>query len=218
MKEKQRNKKHGTKVISKSKNRGPSKQPPSPAPGSAPFNLGDMTNIKNLDDLMAKSEKYANLFMHNAGFLIPVLFGIGLDGPFLLVSTSLDGEGQKDTFTGTAKLMCIAHAATTCVMTAAIWMDQNGDETVRPSESPSRREYVMLSGESQREGLKLHFLPIIRSDDGKFAGFGKCESIPIDTMTGRFAHLLPATPPDEAARQAAKAILNKKGVDITERG
>ena len=71
----------------------------------------------------------------------------------------------------------------------------------------------MLFGESLT-GQKQKFLPIIRSDNGHFFGFGKSDLPSMDEMTGRFAQLLPAKPPDKGIREVAKAMLKEKGVDI----
>jgi hypothetical protein len=112
--------------------------------------------------------------------------------------------------------MCIAHAATACVMALEAWAKfakpgEKFDMTERPSEAFARREFVILMGESQSEGQKQRFLPIIRSDNGKFFGLGESESPGIDEMTGRFAQLLPTKVPDEGIRQVAKAMLKVQG-------
>jgi len=85
------------------------------------------------------------------------------------------------------------------------------DETEGPSEAIDRREVIVLMGESHN-GQKQKFLPIIRSGNGKFFGFGESEVPYIDEMKGRFAQLLPTKVPDTATRDLAKAILKIKGV------
>ena len=61
-------------------------------------------------------------------------------------------------------------------------------------------------------GHKQRFLPIIRSDNGKFFGFGESEVPGADEMKGRFAQLLPTIIPDAAMRDLAKVMLKVKGV------
>jgi hypothetical protein len=89
------------------------------------------------------------------------------------------------------------------------------DLTEAPSEAFDRRELVVLMGES-RNGQKQKLLPIIRSDNGKFFGFGECEVPEMDEMKGRFAQLLPTKVPDDELRQIAKAMLKVKGVKFAQ--
>ncbi len=66
-------------------------------------------------------------------------------------------------------------------------------------------------GESH-SGQKQKFLPIIRSGNGKFFGFGDAGDPGADEMKSRFAQLLPTKVPDAAMRDLAKAMLKVKGV------
>ena len=89
--------------------------------------------------------------------------------------------------------------------------------TEAPSEAFDRRELVVLMGES-RDGQKQRFLPIIRSDNGKFFGFGESEVPAMDEMKGRFAQLLPTKVPDDGLRHVATAMLKVKGVKFAQSG
>jgi hypothetical protein len=155
--------------------------------------------------------------MHNSGHLPPTLFLIGSKGvPLMFMPESLADEGEKDDFADNARLLCIAHAATACVMALEAWIKyakpgERFDETEAPSEAFDRQEVVVLMGES-RSGLKQKFLPIIRSDNGNFFGFGESEVPDMDETNGRFARLLPTKMPDEAIREVAKVLLGVKGV------
>jgi hypothetical protein len=80
---------------------------PSPQPHPQP---------KTLDDLLANAEHYANFCMRNSGRVTPALCLIGPDGPLMFVPESLADEHAKDDFATQARLMCIAHGATACVM------------------------------------------------------------------------------------------------------
>ena len=62
------------------------------------------------------------------------------------------------------------------------------------------------------------FLPIIRSGNGKFFGFGESKFPELDQVKGRFAQLLPTKVPDAAIRDFAKAMLKVKGVTHKEMG
>ena len=172
--------------------------------------------LKTLDDLLAQAEHYANHFMRNIGHLPPALFLIGPSGPLMFVSESLAGDSAKDEFATNARLMCIAHAATACVMALEAWAKfskpgEPFDLTEAPSEAFDRRESVVLMGESH-SGQKQKFLPIIRSDNGNFFSFGEPEVPELDEMKGRFAQFLPLKPPSVEQRAVARATLKAKGV------
>lgn len=178
--------------------------------------------LKTLDDLLAQAEHYANYSMRNMGRVPPTLFLIGAEGPVLFIPENLADERAKDDFATTARLMCIAHAASACVMTLEAWAKfakpgEKFDMTEAPSEAFDRREFVVLMGESPN-GQKQRFLPIIRSDNGKFFGFGESEVPEMDEMKGRFAQLLPTQVPDDGLRQVAKAMLKVKGVKFAQPG
>ena len=87
--------------------------------------------------------------------------------------------------------------------------------TEAPSEAFDRREFVVLMGESHG-GQKQKFLPIIRSGNGKFFGFGESEVPEMDEMKGRFAQLLPTKVPDAQLREVAKVMLKVKGVKVAQ--
>jgi hypothetical protein len=118
--------------------------------------------------------------------------------------------------------MCIAHAASACVMTLEAWAKfakpgEKLDLTEAPSEAFDRREVVVLMGES-RDGQKQKFLPIIRSGNGKFFGFGEPDSPAADSFQGRFAQILPPKVADAQLREVAKAMLKVKGVKTAQQG
>jgi len=172
--------------------------------------------LQTLDDLLAQAEHYANYSMRNMGRVPPTLFLIGADGPVLFIPDNLADDDAKDDFATTARLLCIAHAATATVMTLEAWMKtatpgEKLDMTEPPSEAFDRREVVVLMGES-RDGQKQKFLPIIRSGNGKFFGFGESDVPGMDEMKGRFAQILPPKVLDAELREVAKVMLKVKGV------
>lgn len=178
--------------------------------------------LETLEDLLVQAEDYANFSMRNIGRLPATLFLIGADGPMIFMPESLGNDRAKDDFAANAQLMCVAHAATSVVMALEAWAKfaqpgEKFDETERPSEAFDRRELVVLSGESTN-GTKQRFLPIIRSGNGKFFGFGESEIPELDGMQGRFAQLLPTKLPDTAMRDLAKMMLKAKGVSPAKPG
>ena len=178
--------------------------------------------LQTLDDLLAQAEHYADYSMRNSGRVPPTLFLIGADGPAMFIPENLADDGAKDDFATTARLVCIAHAATATVMTLEAWMKvatpgEKLDMTEPPSESFDRREVVVLLGES-RDGQKQKFLPVIRSDNGKFFGFGESDVPGMDKMEGRFAQIISPKVPDTETRLLAQAMLQVKGVKIAQSG
>ena len=96
--------------------------------------------LESLDDLLAQAEHYAGFCMSNSGKMSPTLFLIGADGPLMFVPASLADANEKDAFATTARLLCIAHAATVIVMALEAWMKtatpgEKLDMTEPPSEA-----------------------------------------------------------------------------------
>ena len=178
--------------------------------------------LETLDDLLAQAEHYAEYCMRGTGSVTPAVFLVGVDGPMMFSPQSLADEQAKDDFATSARLMCIAHAATAVVMALEAWAKfskpgEQLDMTEPPSEAFDRQEVVVLMGESNA-GQKQKFLPIIRSDNGRFFGFGESEVPAFDEMKGRFAQLLPTKVPEHDLRLVAKAMLKVKGVGIIKPG
>ena len=134
----------------------------------------------------------------------------------MFVPENLADDSDKDAFATTARLMCIAHAATACVMALEAWMKtakpgEKFDMTEPPSESFDRQEVVILMGED-RAAQKQKYLPIIRSGNGKFFGFNEADMPQLDSMEGRFAQILSPKIPDAQAQLLAKTMLKVKGI------
>jgi hypothetical protein len=178
--------------------------------------------LETLDDLLAQAAHYAEFCMRNSGKMSPTLFLIGADGPLMFVPASLVDADEKDAFANTARLVCIAHAATVSVMALEAWMKtatpgEKMDMTEPPSEAFDRQEVIVLMGESH-SGQKQKFLPIIRSGNGKFFNLGETTVPGMDKMEGRFAQILPPKLATAEHRALAQAMLKVKGVNITKPG
>jgi hypothetical protein len=181
-----------------------------------------MHQLQSLDDLLAQAEHYAGFCMRNSGKMSPTLFLIGADGPLMFVPASLVDADEKDAFATTARLVCIAHAATVSVMALEAWMKtatpgEKMDMTEPPSEAFDRQEVIVLMGESH-DGQKQKFLPIIRHDNGKFFNLSETSVPGMDKMTGRFAQILPTKIPDKEMRSLARTMLQVKGVKASKPG
>jgi hypothetical protein len=181
-------------------------------------------NPQTLDDLLARAEHFAEYSMRNSGSLPPTLFLIGADGkPIMFIPENMADEKAKDDFATMSKLMAVACGATVAVMALEAWVKtakpgENFDATELPSEAFDRQECVVLMGESISQGKKQKLLPIIRSGNGKFFGFGEHSISKLEKMEGRFAQLLPPKVPDETMRALAVAMLKAKGVQQAKGG
>jgi hypothetical protein len=178
--------------------------------------------LETLDDLLAQAEHYAGFCMRNSGKMSPTLFLIGADGPLIFVPASLIDANEKDSFANTARLVCIAHAATVSVMALEAWMKsatpgEKMDMTEPPSEAFDRQEVIVLMGESH-SGQKQKFLPIISHGNGKFFNLGETTGTGMDKMEGRFAQILPPKVADAELRNVAKVMLKVKGVNVAKPG
>jgi hypothetical protein len=174
-------------------------------------------NPKTLDDLLANARHYAEYCMRGTGNLPPTLFLVGCDGKqVMFMPENLADTQDKDNFANLSKLMAVATGATLAVMALEAWVKtgkvgEKMDMTELPSEAFDRQECLVLMGESMSEGQKQQMLPIIRSGNHKFFGFGESICSKLTQMEGRFSQLLPTKVPDENMRVLAKAMLKVKG-------
>ena len=171
---------------------------------------------QSLDALLARAEDFALFSMRSGGKVPPTLLAVSPDGPLFFLPSTLRDERAKDNFAHTARLICIAHAATAAVMILEAWMktaspDGSLDLTLPPSESFNRKEVVMLAGES-RSGFSQKILPIIRTGAGGFFGFGEFEGPDATSFQGRFAQILPPKPPTPSEQAKARTLLAAMGV------
>ena len=154
--------------------------------------------------------------MRSGGKVPPTLLADTPDGPLFFLPSTLRDERAKDNFANTARLVCVAHAATAAVMILEAWMklaspDGTLDLTLPPSQSLHRKEVVMLTAES-RDGSKQKILPIIRTGAGGFFDFGKFEGPDATSFQGRFAQILPPKLPSREMRTKARVVLAAMGV------
>jgi hypothetical protein len=87
------------------------------------------------------------------------------------------------------------------------------DLSVPPSKSPDRQEVITIIGET-RQGHAQKILTIERSADGKFIGFGQRPEMQAQdaTIKGRFSQFLSPNVPDEEARELAKQVMERIGI------
>ena len=174
--------------------------------------------LKTLDDLMNQARHYAEFCLRKSGTMAPTLFLIGADGPMMFMPDQMTDESDKDNFANAARLVCIAHNASACVMALEAWLklakpDEPLDLTEPPSEAIDRQEVIVLMGED-RSAQRQQFLTIVRSDNGRFFNLTEAEVPTPDNMTGRFAYILPSKAPDQEMQLLAKTMLKVRGAKI----
>lgn len=169
-----------------------------------------------LEPLLAQAQGYAEFSMRKIGQVPPTLIAESPKGPIHLIPKDLADERAKNHFANTARLVCIAHDVTAAVLVLESWMTAaKPGEALDPSEPPSeafdRQEVVVLLGEAVGQ-QKRKFLPIIRSDNGDFFGFGDYEGPKLENFQGRFSQVLPPKKPDAKAKMLAGAMLKVMGI------
>jgi hypothetical protein len=147
--------------------------------------------------------------------MAPTLFLIGDSGPMLFVAESMDNDEAKDSFANMARLVCIANGATCCVMAMEAWL-----KTAKPGEALDLTEMPSeaFDREEDRAGQRQKFLPIIRSDNGKFFNLGESPMPAMDSMEGRFAQILSPKVPDAQTKLLAQTMLKVKGAKLIKLG
>jgi hypothetical protein len=176
--------------------------------------MKEPAQLKTLDDLMAQAGHYAEFCLRNSGSMPPTLFLIGDAGPMMFLPGKMASDTEKDNFANAARLVCISHAATCCVMALEAWMkaakpNETLDMTEPPSEAIDREEVIVLMGED-RTGQRQQLLPIIRSDNGRFFNLGESTMPVMDNIQGRFAQILSPKVPDEQGKLLAQTMLKMK--------
>jgi hypothetical protein len=91
------------------------------------------------------------------------------------------------------------------------------DMTEPSLEAFDRQEVMVLMSESHT-GWKQKHVPIIRSDNGEFFGFGESNLPVLHRIKGRFAQILPPKVTTAEHRMVAEAMLKVKGVNFAKPG
>ena len=140
----------------------------------------------------------------------------------MYVPDRLDTVQAKNQFAAQARQMAIAQGATAAVLVLEAWAVHAApgvplDPTLPPSQSPHRQEIVALLGEAT--GIqRAVMLPIQRHAAGGFSNFGPAQIPAADQAVGRFAQILPETPPTPEEQARARAQLRAQGMQQEELG
>ena len=174
-----------------------------------------------LDALLDLAQEHAEDAMREDGALLPSVFAASPNGLFLLGSKPVNEELEKKEFATDARLVCTAQAATAVVLALEAWvLEARPGECLfpglRPSESPRRKECIVLSGEAVGGFHQQRLRPILRDGRGRFSGLGPAIVPPPEPPEGPLARLLPEAPPTPEVRAFAAALLKARGVNLVE--
>jgi hypothetical protein len=173
---------------------------------------------EQLKTLLSYVEERAEDVLRQYGRLHPALYAVSPEGLCLHVARSLE-DSEKDAFANDVRLICRAHGATVAALVTEAWVvfAKPGDDLglqPRPAQSPQRREYVSLIGETLGGAFENRLLPIRRDRHGRFSGLGRSQTLPLRPVVGRFSNLLQQTTPTEADRALARVMLQGRGIVI----
>lgn len=171
-----------------------------------------------LESLLSEGTRYAEFCMRNSGQIPPTMFAQTDQGLLIFMPDGMKDAQAKDDFVTKVRLIAASYDTSAVVLVLEAWVTtaKMGEklEMSPPSESHERQEMVVLIGEARDEDCS-RFLPIIRSDSGKFWNLGEPQRPDADSFQGRFKQLLPPEAPDEATRQTGMAMLQALGAKIT---
>ena len=181
--------------------------------------------LKSLENLLQQAEHYSECMMAGSAGIVPLtLMALTPQGFMMHITGRNSTEQDKNRLAALIRLIATAYNASAIATIAESWivvpkrLGQQLDMSVRPSQSPDRKEVVAIVAESRVECV-TRFLFIQRDSFGKFSGFGTSLLPESGTdLEGRFAGLMPPEEPTEQMMAAAKNLLQQMGVSVERRG
>ena len=176
---------------------------------------------QHLNELMAEADLFSKHSIKHSGKVHPTLFMHGVHGKAMFAPDDMSNEQAKDAFAAMARLVCIAHGADATVFVSEAWTrfakeGEKLDVTKLPSRCPDRQEVVVMMGQT-RNTCQQRMLPMERSANGKFLGFGEARIVDADRLEGRFSNFMPEEYPNAQSRDVALEALAKLGVMVNKR-
>ena len=177
---------------------------------------------ERLEALASQATDYALHMMKTTGSVPPTVIADTDEGFVFCMPTTLTDTAAKDRFADVAKLFAVAYRARAMVMILESWVrlpDVSGhlDPSIRPSEASDRKEMVALLLEDLA-GSATCLLPIMRDEQGAFAGLGNGAPLNFDEAEGRFSKLMPRHKPSAVDADKAKHALFVLGMTVENRG
>ena len=176
-----------------------------------------MPQPEKIQQLLAAGRAVAEGFLRDNGQVPPMMLAFSDDGMILHSATSTTHPQVKDDFAGACRLLARANRSTAVVLILEAWArvappGGSIDTDIRPTTAPDRIEVVSLSAEIPGHGyLAVH--EIQRGKDGKFFALGEDRGTASADMQGRFAGILPATPPMDIEVEVARKVLLGFGIN-----
>jgi hypothetical protein len=172
-----------------------------------------------LDSLLDLAQEHAEDAMRENGALLPSIFAASPGGLFLLGSKPVNEELENKEFATDARLICTAEPITAVVVAVHAWvigtkMGERVPPGMRPSESPQRKECVILSGEAIGACYRHRMAPVLRDSSGRFSGLGSAIVPASEAPEAPFARLLPEAPPTPQVRAFASFLLKAREVNL----
>jgi len=167
-----------------------------------------------LAEIMEKAENYVRVTMSRFGEVPPTLIMVGRHGISGFSRDDLSDEAKKQEFVTTSRMICIAEKVQAAVFCSGGFMRAHKKGEVvalAPDDSLGRDEVVLLVGEEADWNVQ-RILPVQRSDEDEFLGFGKEREIKGGKVAGEFGHFLAQQAPDEAMRLEAERYLEAKNL------
>jgi hypothetical protein len=176
-----------------------------------------------VQELMEQAEVMVHHSMRENGAITPTLLIHGVNGNGMYCPEEMAGADSKDRFVDKARLICVAEGADATVFISEAWLRTVKEDakpldlSIPPSQAPDRVEIVVVMGET-REAHFQKLLPILRTGEGKFMGFGEIRELgEAEKVEGRFANFVPPRAPDEKTRMLAKEALYAIGFTTVEK-
>jgi hypothetical protein len=173
-------------------------------------NMYDKISNRNqtaLAQLMEKAEAYARGAMARFGEIPPTLLMSGPSGESGFCRNNLLTDAKKKEFLTTGRMMCVSQGAQAVVYCASGWAETHvRAAAVQATSGPAQEEALFLVGESKEITVK-RILPVQRSDDEEFLGFGKAREANDARVSPQVGVFLSQHAPDESMRREAGRYL-----------
>ena len=182
----------------------------------------DPKSREDLETLIDQSRHYAKHMLQTTGSVPPTLMALTPEGLMMFVPSELEDTDAKDKFANTGRLLAVGYKASAVVMILESWATFPKRPGLPlpegpPSQSPDRKEVVVLMGET-RDTRAQQFLFIQRNSSKNFTGFGTSLLPQFDQLEGRFAQMMPPKVPNDNDALMARTLLTAMGVNMTNHG
>ena len=177
---------------------------------------------EELEALINQSRYYAKHMLQKIGSVPPALVALTTVGLMVFVPSGLEDTDAKNKFASTGCLLAVGYKASALVMILDSWATFRKRPGLPlpegpPSQSPDRKEVVVLMGET-RDTRAQQFLFIQRNSSKNFTGFGTSLLPQFDQLEGRFAQIIPPKVPNDSDALMARTLLIAMGVNVTNHG